>query len=374
MNPKFDNFNLLRESVNRPLQLDLRCSVWIFGAGSFGQSLCQAMTVSGIEVAGFVETNPKFNEILNKPVLDWKILSRDFPHAQLALGIFNRDTPFNALIKIAEQAGYTNLLMPWDTYDKFAIELGWRFWLSKRKDLISSIGRIEKVALRLADQESRDILFRITAFRLGLDIEFASYQSKDKQYFNDISLQSLHNKEINYIDCGAFNGDTYIELLSLNSIICKQSYLMEPDPENFANLVTNVNRINRDEKAICLPMAASDKYEILSFSSGKGEGGKIGKFGNTHVAAVALDQLLPNLKVDFIKIDVEGAELQVLNGSKKLINRFRPVLAISLYHNPVDLYTLPERLFQISDGYEFFVRQHQSNSFDSVLYAIPRDR
>ena len=89
---------------------------------------------------------------------------------------------------------------------------------------------------------------------------------------------------------------------------------------------------------------------------------------------MALDELFPNLKVDFIKIDVEGAELQVLNGSEKIINRCRPVLAISLYHNPVDLYVLPERLFQISNEYKFFVRQHHSNSFDCVLYAIPHDK
>ena len=69
MNQIFDNFKLLRASVTRPLQLDLKRPVWIFGAGNFGQSLCQAMTFNGVEVAGFVETNQKVNKILNKGTL-----------------------------------------------------------------------------------------------------------------------------------------------------------------------------------------------------------------------------------------------------------------------------------------------------------------
>jgi hypothetical protein len=93
-----------------------------------------------------------------------------------------------------------------------------------------------------------------------------------------------------------------------------------------------------------------------------------------HIAAVALDEILPNIKIDFIKLDVEGAEAQVIDGARKMINRCRPVLAISLYHKPNDLWELPELLFDLCPGYDFYIRQHYFNSFESVLYAIPKSK
>ena len=368
------NFRILRDAVKSPLQINIDQPVWIFGAGNFGQCLSQVLTVNGIDVAGFVETKPRSISVSNKPVFDWQMLARDFPESQLVLGIFNRSIPFEVLIKIVNDAGFSNILMPWDIYDTFAEQLGWRFWLSKRNELLSYLEKIEEVISKLADQESRDTLFRITAFRLGQDNKFSSIKSKDNQYFNEITLPLLRGRNINYIDCGAYNGDTYIELIRQHDIHCKISYLMEPDPENFKNLVENVKKLKGEGKAICLPMAASDKYSILNFSSGLGEGGTIREAGDIHIAAVALDELLPNLKVDLIKLDVEGSEKKVLSGAVNIIKRSRPIIVISLYHNPQDVWDLPDYIFKITENYEYFVRQHYFNSFDCVLYAIPKVR
>lgn len=364
-------FNTLSESIKGPNELDFSRPVWIFGTGSFGLSLSQAMNHNSIEVAGFVETNPNAAEILNKPVLNWENLAKEFPEAQIALGIFNRNTPFNILMENAEKYGFKNLLMPWDSYDKFSKHLGWRYWLSQRSDLIAGLERISKVAFKLADHESRNTLRRITAFRLGQDLEYASEKTTDNQYFNEISLSALQNKEINYVDCGAYNGDTYLDLLSQKSIKCGQSFLMEPDPVNFKSLVTNIEKVKAQNKALCLPLAAAEKYSMLNFSSGFGESGNLSINGNMNVAAVSLDELLHNIKVDFIKLDVEGAELQALKGAKEIINNSRPVLAISIYHNPQDIWLLPEYIFSITEDYKYFIRQHHYNSFDSVFYAVP---
>ena len=88
-------------------------------------------------------------------------------------------------------------------------------------------------------------------------------------------------------------------------------------------------------------------------------------------AAAALDQIVPQASVDFIKLDVEGAEALVLQGARRIIERSRPVLAISLYHNPADIWELPELLFGLCQDYKFYIRQHCFNSFESVLYAVP---
>lgn len=374
MSPVIEDILELKASTLPPKDIDQQRPLWIFGAGGFGKSLCQAVQGRGMKVAGFVETSPKSNAVLDLPIVDWRVLSSQAPQAQIAMGILNRGTPYDQLIAIANQAGFTDILMPWDSYNLFEKELGWRFWLSSREFLLSGLDRIAEVSKRLADPQSKDILKRITAFRLGLDIAYASTNTSDNQYFNDFSLRPLRHQHLTYVDCGAYNGDTYLDLLSQQNIHCKQSFLMEPDPENFAALVANIAKHSNASNTVCLPLAASDQYDILTFSAGQGEGGAIGTHGNMRITAVALDQLLVNTPVDFLKLDVEGAEAQVLHGAQKTIQRCRPVLALSLYHNPQDLWVLPELLFGMCEGYDFYIRQHYFNSFDSVLYAVPQGR
>lgn len=350
-------------------RIDMGGTVWIFGAGYFGRALARAMQEQGLAVAGFVETTPQAPEVQGLPVLDWPALARKAPHAQLALGILNHRTPYDQLVALATQAGFAAPLMTWELYDQFGPALGWRFWLGERSVLAAHLERLAQVVERLGDDESREILLRLCAFRLGLDLEFSSFLSAEPQYFNALTLPPLQGKAITYIDCGAYNGDTYAELVQQPGITCGQAFLLEPDPDNYAALVRRV--AGQHPQAVCLPLAAAEQYSILSFAAGQGEGSAIGSGGNIHVAAAALDQIVPQAQVDFIKLDVEGAEALVLRGARHMIERCRPVLAVSLYHNPADIWELPELLFSLCQNYKFYIRQHCYNSFDSVLYAIP---
>ncbi len=167
---------------------------------------------------------------------------------------------------------------------------------------------------------------------------------------------------------GAYNGDTLLELAAVHPV--ERAYLFEPDAENFAALQKNLG--SRDIRVHCLPLALSDAYRILTFTAGAGEAGRISTNGTVHIAAMALDDLLCNQSTDFIKLDVEGGEIAALNGAAKLIRRCRPVLAISFYHRPQDLWEIPQLLRDLCPDYQFFLRQHYFNSFDSVFYAVPR--
>ena len=366
-----DAFQRLQQqaSAQAARRIDASQPVWIFGAGSFGGALARVLQAQGITVAGFVETSPQKTEALGLPVVDWPTLASKAPHAQLALGILNHRTPYSQLIAIATQAGFAPPLMTWEIYDQFGPALGWRFWLGDRGTLARHLDRLAQVAEQLADEESQQTLLRLCAFRLGLDLDFSHFQTSEPHYFNALTLPPLQNKSITYIDCGAYNGDTYAELVQQPSIVCGQAFLLEPDPNNYAALVQRI--AGQHPQAVCLPLAAAEQYGILTFTSGQGEGSSIGSGGDIHVAAAALDQILPQAPVDFIKLDVEGAEALVLRGARNMIARCRPVLAVSLYHNPADIWELPELLFDMCPDYQFYIRQHCFNSFESVLYAVP---
>jgi FkbM family methyltransferase len=75
-------------------------------------------------------------------------------------------------------------------------------------------------------------------------------------------------------------------------------------------------------------------------------------------------------RIDFLKMDIEGSELGALQGGEKSLRRWHPKLAISLYHRPEDLFSIPLWLSQLDCGYRFFLNHHSIHNEETVLYAI----
>ena len=75
-------------------------------------------------------------------------------------------------------------------------------------------------------------------------------------------------------------------------------------------------------------------------------------------------------RVDFIKLDIEGAELSALRGAEATLRRFRPRLAIAAYHRPDDLATIPEYINSLDLGYRFRLRHLTMHQEETVLFAI----
>ena len=92
------------------------------------------------------------------------------------------------------------------------------------------------------------------------------------------------------------------------------------------------------------------------------------------VEIVNLDEFLINLYPTFIKVHVEGMELNVLKGSMKIICKSRPILVITTYHNSDGVYKIPELLINNLNDYSFYFRLHGYCGTQSVLYAIPNER
>jgi FkbM family methyltransferase len=95
------------------------------------------------------------------------------------------------------------------------------------------------------------------------------------------------------------------------------------------------------------------------------------------VETATIDETVERLglsRVDFIKMDVEGAELNALRGAEASIRKHRPKLAISLYHNPEDVETIPRYLAGLDLGYRFYLDHHTIYQNETVLFAVPHGR
>jgi hypothetical protein len=73
-------------------------------------------------------------------------------------------------------------------------------------------------------------------------------------------------------------------------------------------------------------------------------------------------------------MDLEGAELDALEGMKAIIKNDQPVLAVCAYHKQHDLWEIPLLLHSLSDQYTFFLRAHEDEGWELVYYCVPQNR
>ena len=76
-------------------------------------------------------------------------------------------------------------------------------------------------------------------------------------------------------------------------------------------------------------------------------------------------------RLSLLKMDIEGAEKETLIGSSNIIKSNNPLLAISVYHKPEDLWEIALIISKMSNCYEFYLRVYGQQTFDTVLYCVP---
>lgn len=90
------------------------------------------------------------------------------------------------------------------------------------------------------------------------------------------------------------------------------------------------------------------------------------------VKTISIDDMVREKKpekIDFIKLDIEGAELECLKGAEETIKKFKPELAVCLYHDIKHFVSIPEYLHSIMPEYEFYLKHHTIHLAETVLYA-----
>jgi FkbM family methyltransferase len=181
------------------------------------------------------------------------------------------------------------------------------------------------------------------------------------------------------IDAGAFIGDTAVFFHHKLEGRC-EVHSFELLDENLALLLNNLERNGiEDGRVVVNKLALTDKTgDEIVIASGASQGSTsiFGKStGGETVQTVTLDDyvVLCGLKrVDFIKMDIEGSEVQALRGAAQTIRHFRPKLAICLYHKWDDAFTIPRLIQSCGVDYAFSFKWVQlSEGWEAVLLATP---
>ncbi len=167
---------------------------------------------------------------------------------------------------------------------------------------------------------------------------------------------------------GAYNGSHIDRALTQTDI--KNAILFEPNSiwtEYLRQKFCNLSKIKIIEKALY----NSNGY--ISFDNSNELGAKVCAEGNGNsiVQTLLLDDCCLS-DVAIIALDIEGAELQALEGAIKTIKSCKPILAVCSYHKISDYVEIPQYIHKLGLGYDLYFRHHSCYYEESVVYAIPK--
>lgn len=224
---------------------------------------------------------------------------------------------------------------------------------------------------------SKEIYAHLIACRMENTMPKECYISRDA-YFALRPFQAC-GREI-FVDCGAYTGDTIEQFIKTKGTAFEKIIAFEPDRGNFRAMECRVERLKKEwnlseSQIVLYNCAVGKKDETTSFletgsmssmSGGfsvQGDGENI-----SEVRTVSLDRLLEE-PYTFLKADIEGFEYHMLAGAKQGIRKYRPLLAICIYHNASDMFQIQQLLLSLVPEYHFAVRHHSITFDETVLYA-----
>ncbi len=356
------------------IQLVKENKLVLYGAGNLSKIVKRILTNHGINISYFLDNNA--NNIVsvdNVPVFTLgNESSANKSDYIVIVSAYNLFFDLNQIRKSLTEHGYSVIYSFLDFYKFFADEIGDSYWLTGHPEKYLLPDEVVNVGKLFEDEKSRFIFETTVAARLQFNYDLLPTPSPIAEvYFPpDVPL----NKASVFIDCGAFDGDTIALLPGFSSTI-QHVIALEPDVENYKKLAlrSKTEFSSKFSTITAIPCGCWSESKPLHFNSGLGVSSNVTESGTTFIQGVALDDIIVNIKPDYIKMDIEGAEYEALLGGKQLILKYQPDLAICLYHKSVDLLRIVKLLDEWNLNYSFYLRQYGFFGFDLVLYAVRKN-
>lgn len=229
--------------------------------------------------------------------------------------------------------------------------------------------RLQETFDHWADERSKQVFNTIIARAIGgnRNIDLMPSICDPKQYFPP-EIVSLSQEE-NYVDVGAYDGDTVGYFLKAAQGRFNAIHAFELDAVNYEKLTGNIDLQPHKERIHTYNIGAWNEKATLTFKTGE-TSSSLGQ-GDAIAQVAPLDEILASQPVSFIKMDIEGAEPQALQGAQGIIRAQHPKLAICVYHHISHLWDIPAYIRQLFPDYQLYLRHHNNLEYETVCYAIP---
>ena len=367
-------------AINRILSIESPPSIWpgtnevlIYGAGHTGRIVACALAENGLRIRAFLDRAAQPGQTLNGIPMLTPETACDLLNIPVIVTVFNpnRSARYTDIERALRIIGFSTVT----SLERFHISrsgcLPDIYWLSSPAFYRQHEAELNTADALWTDTRSRDLYHALLRFRLtGDEAHLPAPDPLEEQYIPaDIQFPDM---EHNFVDIGAFDGDT-LEAFRSKGIHHNKVLAFEPGIANFNKLCRRVAECGPyANETILIPSGVGSACERLGLSDEASSGSTMLAEGGTSIPVIALDSAIAGFSPTYIKMDIEGAEEFALNGMKRTILRDHPILAISVYHRPQDIFAFPILLNKWGYSADFHLRLYAEHTFETVLYAIPK--
>nr|WP_321265421.1 FkbM family methyltransferase [uncultured Sulfurimonas sp.] len=351
-------FNYVNEKDKRLTELFLSSSTstkkYILGINKLSKSV-----LKHIEVDGIIDDFSRVQRSRKKSVLSIDEVTKDSIILCASMG-----SPLEVKNTL-DAKGYTNFnYLSFYRYSKLDL-VAPPFILDFEEDFKNHRDEYAYLYDLLEDAESKKIFTKVLNFKISFDLEFMQgfTNNHDGQYFDKEIIPKIKN--MIFLDGGAYVGDTLPNIIK-NFPDYKKIYAIEPNELHLSIAKRDFSNV-RDIEFINCGLGAKEELNSIGIDENQNN-------CDHHYQATNINTIdnIVNTRVDFIKLDIEGAEQDAIDGAEETIKRYKPILAICIYHKAEDWYKIPQKILNIENDYKVYLRHYMEGVFESVLYFIPR--
>ncbi len=346
--------------------------VVIYPAGKKTESLVESLTKNGIKIVAVGDSNKK---LWGKQIGKFKIFSpTELAQKYSNLPIIVSSTDYRKEItELLKKIGF-KLIYPISflNFVNSNIFVVYPEYAQRFNALFSSINQSDIIKLNNLwdDVESKKTFLKVLKFHISFND--AVFKSKIDYHENcfDTKILSFSKKEV-FVDCGAYIGDTIEQFNLITSGKFKKIYAFEPDKNNFNQLSKKCKEIDKTKIFCILGGVYNFTGEVNFMETGDPIARIIDSKQSVPINVLSIDDFMKDKEAPtFIKMDIEGSETEALLGAKKVIEKHKPKLAISVYHNATDLWKIPLLIKSLNNDYKIYLRHDSNEIMDTICYAV----
>lgn len=322
----------------------------LYGMGNGADKIIDWCEANGIKVSGVFASDEfvRGQVFRGLTVEKYSAIIDRLGHDILIVIAFASERP-EVLARFKELAAEHDVVAPHLPLFKEA-ELVSNEWLEENAN------ELQLVYDRLADDFSRRVFADTLNYKLSGRISYLfDCETERKQ---DLEELFVFSEDESYLDLGAYNGDTVLEFLQLTNDRCSSIIAVEPDRRNCRKLRNLRDELALENKFVVHEAGVWNKKAVLSFSDSGGRQSTFIDASKLEVSVDTIDSFAGGKYISYIKMDVEGAELQALEGGKTTICKYQPKLFLAAYHYDADLFRIPLAIWQLAADYKIYLRKH----------------
>ena len=347
--------------------------VAIYGAGTCGIAIKEALrkNLPDIDVGFFIDSYKTEDEKIDIPIYSFSQIANLKDKVDMV--IISVRNALHITIAIMEYFDIPYIFIP------FALE-------SKIRNAKYQLKYNQALNI-FSDKKSKKLYEMLWKAKLDVDYkDIAKYVAKEHGIKRGEKARNYNKQYLEYVkkdkiktifDCGFCNGAHVFGFKkSLPNLVMDYAFepLYDELKEDYIDILLKGMNCTQ-----IVPFGVWDKKDKLSFIV-SGPASRVNGISNLkpnvtkEIETITMDEAKKMLqidKVDFIKMDIEGAEMYALCGARNLILEDRPQLAISIYHSSDDFVNIPLYLKELLKDYSFYLGHYAMNQHETVLYCIP---